>query len=101
MKRKGNSDKFRHRQVNLELSQKCSKILTDISEDVVAALHDEKEEKAVQRAEMELQKGLNMIEHEAEIYSRPARTWFQSARDKDEAKSKIYGFILVLYSRLM
>jgi ATP-dependent RNA helicase DDX27 len=31
---------------------------------------------------MELKKGQNLIEHEKEIYSRPARTWFQSAKDK-------------------
>jgi ATP-dependent RNA helicase DDX27 len=31
---------------------------------------------------MELKKGENMIEHEAEIYSRPARTWFQSGKEK-------------------
>jgi len=35
---------------------------------------------------MELKKGENMIEHEAEIYSRPARTWFQSGKEKEKAK---------------
>lgn len=34
---------------------------------------------------MELKKGQNMIEHEAEIFSRPARTWFQSAKEKQKA----------------
>jgi ATP-dependent RNA helicase DDX27 len=34
---------------------------------------------------MELTKGQNMIEHEKEIFSRPARTWFQSGKDKDKA----------------
>jgi len=37
---------------------------------------------------MELKKGENMIEHEAEIFSRPARTWFQSAKEKEKAKGK-------------
>ena len=27
---------------------------------------------------------LNMVEHEAEIYARPARTWFQSEKQKKE-----------------
>jgi ATP-dependent RNA helicase DDX27 len=31
---------------------------------------------------MELKKGQNIIEHEAEIFSRPARTWFQSEKEK-------------------
>lgn len=34
---------------------------------------------------MELQKGQNMINHEDEIYSRPARTWFQSGKEKQKA----------------
>jgi ATP-dependent RNA helicase DDX27 len=34
---------------------------------------------------MELTKGQNMIEHEAEIYSRPARTWFQTSKEKEKA----------------
>jgi ATP-dependent RNA helicase DDX27 len=28
------------------------------------------------------QQAQNLIEHEAEIYSRPARTWFQSEKEK-------------------
>jgi ATP-dependent RNA helicase DDX27 len=35
---------------------------------------------------MEVKKGQNMLEHEAEIYSRPARTWFQSGRDKTQSE---------------
>jgi ATP-dependent RNA helicase DDX27 len=37
---------------------------------------------------MELRKGENMIAHEDEIYARPARTWFQSAREKETAKGE-------------
>jgi len=46
----------------------------------------EKEAKAMLQAEMELKKGQNMIEHKEEIYSRPARTWFQSEKEKAAAK---------------
>lgn len=35
---------------------------------------------------MELKKGQNMIEHEEEIYSRPARTWFQTGTEKEKAE---------------
>lgn len=41
------------------------------------------------QAEMELKKGQNMIEHEAEIFSRPARTWFQSEKEKAKAGGKV------------
>jgi ATP-dependent RNA helicase DDX27 len=40
----------------------------------------------LRQAEIELKKGENMIEHEAEIYSRPARTWFQSGKEKQQAE---------------
>lgn len=40
----------------------------------------------MRQAEMELKKGQNMIEHESEIYSRPARTWFQSSKEKQKAE---------------
>ena len=35
---------------------------------------------------MELKKGENMVEHEEEIFARPARTWFQSEKEKLAAK---------------
>jgi ATP-dependent RNA helicase DDX27 len=38
------------------------------------------------QAEMELKKGQNMIDHEEEIYSRPARTWFQTGQEKLRAE---------------
>lgn len=39
---------------------------------------------------MEVKKGQNMLEHEAEIYSRPARTWFQSGKDKQQSEGVFY-----------
>ena len=44
----------------------------------------------IRQAEMELKKGENMIEHEAEIFSRPARTWFQTGKEKAKAEGKHY-----------
>jgi ATP-dependent RNA helicase DDX27 len=35
---------------------------------------------------MELKKGQNMIEHQDEILSRPARTWFQTGKEKAHAE---------------
>jgi len=34
-----------------------------------------------------------MIEHEDEIYSRPARTWFQTSKDKDKAKGNPVEYV--------
>ena len=43
---------------------------------------------------MELKKGQNMIEHEAEIFSRPARTWFQSTKEKQKTEGTCKTFKL-------
>eukprot|EP00879_Flechtneria_rotunda_P032432 GHRR01035638.1.p1 GENE.GHRR01035638.1~~GHRR01035638.1.p1 ORF type:complete len:353 (+),score=125.53 GHRR01035638.1:1004-2062(+) len=50
--------------------------------DVLRILSEEREEAALRRAEMEANKAANMLEHEDEIYSRPARTWFQTEKEK-------------------
>ena len=44
--------------------------------------YEERAEKHLRRAEMEATKAENMMEHSKEIHSRPARTWFQSEREK-------------------
>jgi ATP-dependent RNA helicase DDX27 len=38
---------------------------------------------------MELRKGENMIKHEAEIHSRPAKTWFQTGSEKQRSKGLV------------
>ena len=46
---------------------------------------------------MELKKGQNLLDHSDEIYSRPARTWFQSEKEKQQAKG---AFVFVSDVRL-
>ena len=47
----------------------------------------------MRRAEMELRKSQNMIDHEAAIFSRPARTWFQTEQERSKAAGSTNGFI--------
>ncbi|KAK6353042.1 putative ATP-dependent RNA helicase ddx27 [Orbilia brochopaga] len=54
--------------------------------DVEAILEDEKAEKQLLHAEMQVRKGENLIKYEEEINSRPRRTWFESEKDKKKAK---------------
>lgn len=42
-------------------------------------------------AEMEIKKGENLIVHRDEIMSRPARTWFQTEREKKLAQDASKG----------
>ncbi|KAF9270251.1 DEAD-domain-containing protein [Marasmius fiardii PR-910] len=75
-------DKVRHRIVPAEAVAKWVDRLDELKDEIAEILKEEKEEKQLRQAEMELKKGQNMIEHEAEIFSRPARTWFQSEKEK-------------------
>jgi len=105
-------DKVRHRIVPPEAAAKWVEKLDEIKEEISEVLQEEKEEKHVRapnpflswlvltchaqmrHAEMEVKKGQNMIEHEAEIFSRPARTWFQSEKEKKAAE----GTAFILFS---
>ena len=62
--------------------------ISALDDEVEAVLREEKEEKALGRAEMELKRGENLVEHEREIMSRPKRTWFESETDKRKAKKR-------------
>lgn len=104
---------MRHRIVPTEILQNWVEKLAGLTEEVAAIIKEEKEEKhacplllqhtifltnhaytQMRRAEMELKKGENMIEHQAEIFSRPARTWFQTSKEKQKAEgsSKTFNF---------
>ena len=50
-----------------------------------AHVQEEREEMELRKAEMEAAKAENMVEHEAEIHARPARTWFQTKKEKEAA----------------
>ncbi|KAF7791845.1 hypothetical protein EIP86_002869 [Pleurotus ostreatoroseus] len=86
IKHASGEDQVRHRQIPGEAVAKWSKKLEEMKEEVTEVLQEEKEEKQLRQAEMELRKGQNLIEHEEEIHSRPARTWFQSAKEKSKAQ---------------
>lgn len=86
IKHAAGEDQVRHRHVPPEAVQKWSKKLEELKDEIAGVLQEEKEEKQLRQAEMELRKGQNLIEHEDEIKSRPARTWFQSEKEKQKAK---------------
>ncbi|MCJ1308899.1 nucleolar DEAD-box protein required for synthesis of 60S ribosomal subunit [Agyrium rufum] len=60
--------------------------LKELEEEVEDVLREEKEEKMLGSAEMQVRKGENLVDHEKEIMSRPKRTWFESESDKRMAK---------------
>lgn len=58
----------------------------DMEDEIEEILREEKEEKQLAQAEMQVRKGENFIVHEDEIKGRPKRTWFESEQDKRAAK---------------
>ncbi len=84
--KKSTPDQVKHRLVPSEVQQQALQTLEQLHDEAEEVMQDEKEEKALRQAEMELKKGENINEHRDEIYSRPARTWFQSEAEKAQAK---------------
>ncbi|CAG8553356.1 17702_t:CDS:10 [Rhizophagus irregularis] len=80
-------EQIKKRKIDVELIKEYSKKLEDIKEKVEEVLKEEKEEKLMNQAEMELLKGQNLLKYENEIFSRPARTWFQSEKEKKLSKN--------------
>ncbi|WRT69658.1 ATP-dependent RNA helicase DRS1 [Kwoniella shivajii] len=81
------ADQIRHRIIPVEAVNAMSDKLDGIKDEIEEVLKEEKEEKLMRQADMEIKKGENMVEHRDEIYARPARTWFQSEKEKQNAKS--------------
>lgn len=76
------------RQVPQEESDKWTKKLKDLADEIDEVLQEEKEERAMSITERDLKRGENLIVHEDEIKARPRRTWFESEADKLAAKEK-------------
>ncbi|RUS29133.1 hypothetical protein BC938DRAFT_481022 [Jimgerdemannia flammicorona] len=79
-------ERIKHRVVPPELIAKYREKLDGLKDQVKEVMNEEKEDRALRTAEMEMRKSENMLNHGDEIYSRPARTWFQSDKDRKEAK---------------
>lgn len=110
IKHSGGEDNIRQRIVPTDVLTRWVKKVETLKLQIPSILQEEKEEKQVcsvlmvfspasdlnaqmRRAEMELKKGQNMIDHEAEIFSRPARTWFQTEQEKSKAAGLTGGFV--------
>ncbi|KAH6917362.1 ATP-dependent RNA helicase drs1 [Coprinopsis sp. MPI-PUGE-AT-0042] len=86
IKRAAGEDQVRQRVLDAAVVQKFADKLEGFKSEIGEVMKEEKEEKQIRRAEMELTKGENMMKHEQEIFSRPARTWFQTGKEKEKAK---------------
>ncbi|KAK4705521.1 ATP-dependent RNA helicase DDX27, partial [Phenoliferia sp. Uapishka_3] len=80
-------ESIKQRVIPPEVITEVTAELQELEGEVKAVQREEKEEKEFRRGDMEVTKGRNLIQHELEIKSRPARTWFQTEAEKKTAKS--------------
>lgn len=78
---------IRHRLVPSETVSDMASRLATLKKEVEEVLKEEKEEKMLRQAEMQVTKGENLINHHDEIMSRPKRTWFVDAQEKTNQKN--------------
>ena len=76
------------RHIDWDAVSKWQTRLEALAGDVDEILLEEKEEKAMSVAERDIKKGENLVKYEDEIKSRPKRTWFESEKEKQQAKEK-------------
>ena len=76
----------KNRVVPHELVARYKTKIEGLADQIKEVLAEEKEEKAIRNAEMQLKKSENMLLHGDEIYARPARTWFQTETEKKKAQ---------------
>ncbi|XP_010246831.1 PREDICTED: DEAD-box ATP-dependent RNA helicase 28 [Nelumbo nucifera] len=74
--------KLKSRIVAEQSIAKWCQIIEQMEDQVAVILQEEREERALRKAEMEASKVENMIAHREEIYSRPKRTWFATEKEK-------------------
>ena len=87
-KKKSLSNVMRSRTVPAPVIQHWKRKIETIEDDIKAILEEEKVERQLRRAEMEVEKKINLIQHHDEIKSRPSRTWFQTETQKREIKKR-------------
>ncbi|KAJ2488549.1 nucleolar DEAD-box protein required for synthesis of 60S ribosomal subunit [Coemansia sp. RSA 2050] len=79
-------DKIKQRVVPNETLNKYRSKVDDLADQVKDIIAEERQEKMLHDAEMQVTKATNLIQHKDEIKNRPRRTWFQSTKDRKEAK---------------
>jgi ATP-dependent RNA helicase DDX27 len=62
--------------------------ISEMEEEIESIMKQEKVDRDVRMAEMEAHKALNVVEHEDEIKSRPAREWIMTNKKREEIQER-------------
>lgn len=85
---KAQGSKIASRVVDPAIADQWASKAEELKAEVDEVLDEEKTEKQFAQAEMQVTKGENLMKHEKEIMARPKRTWFETERQKQDAKKK-------------
>ncbi|OIW33019.1 DEAD-domain-containing protein [Coniochaeta ligniaria NRRL 30616] len=83
---KSSGAKISSRVIDAAEADKLQEQIDEMEDEIEEIMEEEKQEKEIAHVEMQVKKGENMIRHEEEIKARPKRTWFETEKDKKEAK---------------
>lgn len=83
---KAQGAKIVSRVVEIAIADEWAEKAENLASEVEEVLQEEKIEKQMSQAEMQVTKGENLMKHGAEIMSRPKRTWFETEQQKRTAK---------------
>ncbi|KAJ5091310.1 Transcription factor [Penicillium alfredii] len=79
---KAQGAKIASRVVEPAIADEWAQKAADLADEINEVMQEEKTEKQLAQAEMQVNKGENLIKHGSEIMSRPKRTWFETEREK-------------------
>lgn len=83
---KNSRDAVKHRIVPVLVIAKFEKTIEGMQGTIKEIYEEEKEDKLLGQAEMEMRKAQNLLDFDDEIKARPARTWFQTETEKQNEK---------------
>ena len=87
---KKTKDKLYRRKVARNSVQECSEMISEREQDIEDIVDQEKVEREIRLANIDMEKAQNLIKYKEEIYRKPKKNWFQSNRfkniQKEEAK---------------
>lgn len=83
---KAQGAKIVSRVVEMAIADEWAQKAEDLADEVQEVLQEEKTEKQLAQAEMQVNKGENLMKHGQEIMARPKRTWFETETQKRAAR---------------
>ncbi|KAJ5682766.1 ATP-dependent RNA helicase drs1 [Penicillium macrosclerotiorum] len=83
---KAQGAKIVSRVVEIAIADDWAQKAEDMADEIEEILEEEKMEKQMAQAEMQVNKSENLMKHGAEIMARPKRTWFETEQQKRAAR---------------